>query len=316
MNNPLGSGRRQSAKLRHPPDFLIIGAARSGTSALATYLDQHPQLCFTRPKETHFFAFAHTDVRFAGPGDDFLINQCSVTQPQAFDSLAGKCKDARICGEGSVSTLYYHDVSIPNIQSYAPGAKLIALLRHPVERAFSSFQYMRSRGLEPLTDFQQALDLEDHRIGRGWHHIWHYMRMGFYYQSIKHFMESFPADQVRVYFYDDFSSDASAVARDILDYLQLDREFCPRTDLRVNRSGEVRNRLMATIIKGVLANAGLRAAFRGCIPFSVRERMRNVVLKSPAIPVEARQRLLGIYKDDIDNLRKLVGKVPESWLRP
>ncbi|MCA9246295.1 MAG: sulfotransferase, partial [Planctomycetales bacterium] len=100
------------------PDFLIIGAARSGTTALAKILQQHPDIFLSEPKEPHFFAFADQPPCFTGPGDDVMMNRVAVTDPKAFEALFSGAPTSALRGEGSVSTLYYHDSSIPNIQRY------------------------------------------------------------------------------------------------------------------------------------------------------------------------------------------------------
>lgn len=300
--------------LQHPPEFLIIGAARSGTSALASSLDQHPQIRFTRPKETHFFAFAGCPVDFKGPGDDVMVNNCTTTNPKDFESLVGKPQPNVLRGEGSVSTLYYHEHSVPSIKTYAPDARLIVILRHPIDRAYSSFQYMRSKGFEPLDDFCEALAQEQQRIEANWHHIWHYARMGMYSESVAAFMSNFARKQIKLIFYDEFEEDAVGLLRDIFRFLNVDTECAVDTDLRVNRSGSVRNQFMAGMIKKVIRNDYLRRTAKALIPFRVRETLRNVAFEKSDVSATARQQLWSVFEEDIYKLQQIVGSVPAAWL--
>ena len=278
-------------------------------------MDQHPKVSFSQPKETHFFSFAGTNVNFKGPGDEALINRQSTSNPGDFDRLMGLRSDGNCTGEGSVSTLYYHQQSIGNIKEFAPDAKLIALLRHPVDRAFSSFQYMRSKGLEPLTNFAEAIDQEQQRIDQDWHHLWHYCQMGFYSQSVAAFRNAFGHHQFKIFYYDDFSKDSSSVVQEALGFLGMQDGFMPDTSLKINRSGVARGGLVATVAGQIVKNDLLRSAFKTVIPFKAREKIRNSLLKKSDGPdQEISQRLMELYREDIDALRELDSQVPDSWL--
>src|SRR5918996_796747 len=136
------------------PNFLVVGAARSGTTGLVEGLRSHPRVFVTDPKEPHYFALHDQTANFAGPGD------------------------------GSVSTLYYHERALPEVVAMNPDMRLVALLREPIARAYSSHQYMRARGFEPYEDFLQAVDEEPRRKADDYHHLWHYTSMSFYADAV------------------------------------------------------------------------------------------------------------------------------------
>ena len=300
--------------LQTPPTFLIVGAARSGTSALASYIEQHPKVSFTRPKETHFFAFANQSLNFNGPGDEQLMNRVAVTDPHAFDKLMGELPKENQRGEGSVSSLYYARTAIENIRRYCPNVRLIAMLRDPVERAFSSYQYMRSKGLEPEPEFGAALDAEAQRIKDGWHHIWHYASMGRYHRSLSAFRQEFGAEQLKIVFYEDFEKDASAAVRDIWDFLGEGQAEQLDTRQRINKSGVARNRVIEAGVQMVINADPLRKLLKSAIPLSGREAIRNVLFRSTNISSEDRSRLATYFADENSRLRQELGRLPDSWV--
>jgi hypothetical protein len=138
------------------PSFCIIGAAKSGTTALFQYLAQHPQVFVSEPKEPHFLAFANQRPSFRGPYDKEIINERAVTDIAGYQRLFQNSQAFAAVGEASVSTLYYHQSSIPNIQRYIPECKLMCILRNPVARAFSAYMYYVSLTRETVMDFGQA----------------------------------------------------------------------------------------------------------------------------------------------------------------
>ena len=145
------------------PNFLLIGAGKSGTTAIYRYLQAHPQIYMSALKEPQFFAIA------GQPISDFPdlrgYEQEVVTDLQSYEQLF-----ARFAGEvaiGEASTWYlYNPQALDRIQQSLPNVKLIAILRHPVERAYSHFLFNRGIGREPLSSFETALAVEPERIAQ------------------------------------------------------------------------------------------------------------------------------------------------------
>jgi hypothetical protein len=295
------------------PNFLIIGAARSGTTALTHFFKQHPQIFMCEPKEPHFMAFANREVNFRGPGDESLMNRITVTTLEGYQKLFATAQNKVAIGEGSVSTLYYHDQSIPNIKRYAPDAKLIVILRDPVERAFSSFMYMTSRGLEPLKEFEAALDNEERRISENWHHIWHYVRMGHYAPQIAAFQKAFDNSQIRYYLLEDLQADPRTLLKDVFQFLGVDDTFQPETDREINRSGNPKNRQVQMALGLLGRTVTLKRAIKAVIPARIREKIKAANLEHPEISKDARVRLSRLYQDDIKAVEDLLGRNLSVW---
>ncbi len=296
------------------PDFLIIGAARCGTTALTHFLTQHPEVHFSSPKETHFFAFANQSIDFRGPGDDVMMNQRAILHPNDFQKLFVNRGNKKASGEGSVSTLYYPQSSIPNIQSYAPNAKMIVVLRNPIERAFSSYMYMIGRGYEPETSFERALDLEPERIEQNWHHIWHYTRMGFYHDQLKAFLDAFGSDRIRVYLFDRMQADKLETLRDLFEFIGVDSSFRPNTESEINRSGKPKSLLIQRVFQSIQKVSWLREGIKSVVPLSIRDRIRKVNLRDERMNDSCRRRLTHLYGDEIQRIAKLLNTDLSHWM--
>jgi Sulfotransferase family len=296
------------------PTFLVIGAARSGTTALTHFLRQHPEVFICNPKEPHFMAFAGRRVAFHGPGDDVTMNNEAITDYGAYQKLFRNHRGARAIGEGSVSTLYYYEPAIPNIRRYAPDTKLVVILRNPLDRAYSSFLYMTARGFEPLAEFEQALDEEHKRIEQGWHHIWHYTRMGLYSAQLQAFLEAFGPQRLKVLLYEDFNQHTTRVLAELYAYLGVRPDFRPDTSQILNRSGKPRNRLAHNLITSLGRTTTLKQCIKAVVPTALREEVRNWNLARPAMSNDARLRLREVFRADVQQLATLLGRRLDHWL--
>src|SRR5437867_4308222 len=118
------------------PTFLVIGAARSGTTALYLYLRQHPNVFMSRDKETNFFAFEGEALDFRGPGAEFVNN--SVVTLNAYLRLFADAPENAAIGEASPLYLYSLHAA-ERIHARLPDVRLIAILRNPIEQAYSHY---------------------------------------------------------------------------------------------------------------------------------------------------------------------------------
>ena len=175
------------------PNFILFGAGRSGTTSLYHYLKQHPQIYLSPTKEPRFFAFEGRALSFQGPGDEERINKSSTTDLKSYQAHFDGVRNEKAIGEGSVSYLYYARAA-ERIRYHIPTAKLIALLRHPADRAYSNFLSLQE--LEPAKNFAQALQEESSRVRSNWGHVWHYARRGYYYAQLKPYFDTFDRGQI------------------------------------------------------------------------------------------------------------------------
>ncbi len=296
------------------PDFLIIGAAKSGTTALFHYLGQHPQIYTCPVREPNFFALEHATINFTGPGDAETIGQNSVTERLAYNNLFDQAKPGQVAGE--VSPLYlYQPETAQRIKDYVPDAKLIAVLRQPVDRAYASFLHLRRDRRESETSFRDALKAEQERIAAGWEHLWHYQGMGNYASQLRRYYASFSRNQIKVILYDDFLHYPKQVLESCFKFLEVDTEFQPDTSRRPNQSGIPRSYLLQKVLAG--ANP-MKRLVSSVLPERIKGGMVSVVqrwnLSKPELDPTLRKELLKSFETEILELQDLIGRDLTHWL--
>lgn len=233
------------------PDFFIIGAAKSGTTSLFRYLSQHPQVFGSKLKEPTFFVSdAEKSVIKA-----HLFQPCATLEEYRRHFEAASSELA--VGEASPLYLYGCD-SAELIHDFNPASKIIAILRNPVDRAFSHFNFLRQRGLEPIGRFDEALSLEAERIRCKSSPAFHYMERGKYGAQLARYYDCFHRDRIRVYRFEKFASAPLVVLEDLFEFLGVDSNFVPDIKIKHNRlvysplAGSDRSRLMEHFRNDVL----------------------------------------------------------------
>lgn len=235
MTTATAFARNSTAARTGLPTFLIIGAAKAGTTAVHGYLRQHPDIYLTPLKETNFFAYEGRPPRCTGPQDDRYVNAFSLTTREQYAAQFAGARDERAHGEAS--PLYLYDPGVPErIRRRVPDVRLIALLRQPADRAYSAYLHTRRDGREPLEDFSAALAAEPQRIAAGWEHLWHYRAMGCYAEQLARYRRVFDPDRLAVFLYDDLLADPSRVLAACMALLGVDATFRPDLSERPNRA--------------------------------------------------------------------------------
>lgn len=297
------------------PNFLIIGAAKSGTSALYDFLSQHPQIYMSAAKEPMFFAFEGESPNFLGPGDDRSANYYSITDIKDYCALFQSVSDEVAIGEGS--TLYlYHPKAPERIRTHIPDVKLIVILRDPVERAYSNFLHLVRDNREPLTDFYQAFQQEEIRMNNGWEWFWHYKRLGLYYVQLRRYFENFSQDQMRIYLYEDFANNSADLLKDCFQFLNVDKKFIPDMSMKVNASGVPKSKYLNSFLR---RQNPIKKIIKPLLPEKVGRRLKTYVhnknLVKPDFLPELREELIQTYfREDILKLQDLIQRDLSKWL--
>ncbi|QIN84368.1 sulfotransferase [Rubrobacter tropicus] len=302
------------------PNFIVIGAAKSGTTALWNYFRQHPQIYMSPKKHTRFFSFQTANPVFRGPGpiNDQYISY-AIADAATYHALFVGAEEETAIGEASHSYLYVPEAA-GRIKSYAPDVRLIAILRNPVERAFSHYSQMVRDGREPSENFFEALKEEAARIEEGWWPDFHYTRMGLYYDQLRRYFDLFERDQIKVYLYDDFRADPVQVLRDAFEFLDVDSTFVPDTSIRYNASGVAKNKTLHLTLQGlrrarpIIKRLVPEKHYRGLL--RVGGGLHNKNLTEPRLSAEARGRMTAEYfREDIIKLEDLIERDLSTWLR-
>ncbi|MCP4420171.1 MAG: sulfotransferase [Chloroflexi bacterium] len=298
------------------PNFLIIGAAKSGTTSLYHYLGQHPQV-YTNVKEPSYFALAGQQVQYAGPGAQDGFVRRITTNRADYEALFASVTNEKAYGEASVLYLYSPEAPIC-IKETIPDVKLIAILRNPVERAFSGYLHMLRDGREPLTSFADALAAEDGRVAANWEHQWHYTRLGFYHMQLKRYYDLFPAAQIAVYTYDELKTSPAKLMQQVFRFLDVDDTYMPDFSIRHNVSGTPKSKALNNFfirpnrLKDMVRPL-LPRAFRRYV--GMRAKQYNLTTDKPEMNPETYAYLTQLYRDEILALKALINKDLPYWLK-
>ena len=307
------------------PDFLVIGAPRSGTTMLHYSLAQHPEIFVSPNKETNYFLF---DSGGAPPSASderhFKILEYHSTKTlDEYAALFARATDKhRAVGEASPGYLLFPEVAL-RVKARLPEAKLVAILRQPVEQAFS-FYLLRSRGRVPDDRLSDAF-VADLKAGASWPGgqrgglpIAEY---GLYHRHLSSFFEHFARSQIKVTLLDDLKQDGAAFFADLFRFLDVDDSFRPDLSHRYNETGTPRSAAVHRLLSG---SHHLKRWLRDMLPPSafnrlgrLQHRVRNANLRpGPRLAPELRRQLTEeLYAEDIVSLEKLLGRDLSRWRR-
>ena len=296
------------------PNFLIIGAPKSGTTSLAYYLQQHPDVFMCPFKECCFFLAEHSRLQFDGPGDREL-NERIVTDISAYEQLFNTVSTETAVGEATVWYMYAPQAAT-NIKRHIPDVRIIAVLRNPVERALSSYSMTVREGRETCS-LEDALAQEEQRIAANWEFIWHYRAAGLYCEQLQRYFDIFDRSQLRVYLYEDFRTAPQDVMRDIFRFIEVDSRFQPDTAIRLNVSGRPRVRFLQNLLSG---RSAVRSVSRRLLPKRVRSRIRASLYGAnlappPSLPPATATALHEAYAEDVAKLSVLIDRDLSAWTR-
>ncbi len=292
------------------PNFLVIGAAKAGTSSVWDVLKEHPQVFMPEIKETNFFALEGTKPEFKGPGDD-LLNGGAITYLESYEKLFEGVTHQRAVGEAS--TLYmYHPDAPRRIKAYIPHARIVAILRNPIERAFSSYLHLIRDGREMVEDFATALSLETERIAADWEHIWHYKAMGFYYSQLSRYYELFEPSHIKVYLFEDLLADQGAVLSDLMRFLGV--EDAKIKLKRLNASSHTRVPRIKCIENIIRGENRVKTMARRFLPADFVSGARALLTSKLELTAAVRRELVEDFREDVVKLEGLIDRDLGSWL--
>lgn len=295
------------------PNFFIVGAAKSGTTSMYYYLKQHPQVFMPEHrKESRFFSGLSPE-QFPGPGRRYV--EFAVISWEAYRQLFEASQAYLARGEACTTYLYCYDKTIPHIiDRLGPPVKIIIMLRHPVDRAYSNYlQHVRD-GTEPLT-FEEALEAERTRSGEGWWLGFRYRGQGCYYEPVRAYRKAFGSDRVHVVLFDEFGVDTARGVERVFQFLGVDDTFVPDLSMRYNPSGVPRYQALHRF---VTEEHPVKSLFRWAVPRRLKvfllNRYRQTSLDKPPLHPETRARLLAFYKEDTLQLQDLIQRDLSHWL--
>ena len=301
------------------PNFLIVGAARCGTTSLYHYLRQHPQVYMSPVKEPKFFAYEGGQPDFAGP-TRFRRGRSRqrgvYTTIETYEKLFMDVSNKVAVGEASPVYLYHPDAA-ERIHRHIPSARLIAILRHPVERGYSHYCLHVLACKEPASSFEEALQEEERRIRHNWYPGFHYKQWGFYCGQLKRYLNLFDRSQVRVYLYKDLVRNPVELLREVFRFLGVDDTFVPDISTRYSTSALPRSRKLHALLTRHRPIRGDRWRLPSRAVGFLFDRLVSLNLRPrPPLPPDLRRGLIEDYREDVLELQSLLGRDLSHWLEP
>lgn len=289
------------------PNCLLAGFEKCGTTSIYNYLNQHPHIYMSPVKEPNFLE-RDWDT-FTGEKKD------RIDTLEKYQNLFSAANDSHIAiGEASPNLLFYYQSSIPRIQHYVPDAKIVAILRDPVERAYSDY-LMHIRD-EIKGNDRSLVDQVKYSPQTS-----HTLKKGLYYAPIQHFMAAFGPEQFQVCWYEDFAQDPIPFMQKLYQYFGVDPSFVPDVSHKAQMSQIPRSRSINKLLRtsNPLRNT-IAAGLRLILPLNLRQRIRTLLLNlnsqgkaTQSLSDEERSALSRYYYEDILQLQNLLQQDLSHW---
>lgn len=292
------------------PDLFLVGAPKCGTTALYSYLQRHRDVFMCKPKEPQFFAA------------DVCGHQRNITGLSEYLNCFEGANGQRRIGEGSTCYLGSPQAAC-DVRSFSPNARIIIMLRNPVDVMYAQHSERRFAGTEHIRDFHIAVDSEEERK-------WHagpykgeplirprYRELAQYAGSVKRYFDLFGRENVHVIVYDDFCCNPSQVFAETLRFL----EVRPAGEMRYEALNENR-RARSNAVQRLINHPPkpVRGLVRSVFPRSWRsaigktmERWNAVYAPRPPMNPQLRERLQAECKPDIEALSQLLHRDLLHW---
>jgi hypothetical protein len=272
--------------MEHLPNLFIIGVAKAGTSALFEMLTQHPEIHGSKIKEPHFFTENIDQALIAN------THKANIKSRKEYLNLFISNKTSRYLCEASPS-YFWEEASAQRIYDFNPDAKIIVMLRHPIERAHSHYEMDLYSGREKSSDFLQAIKTDQKRDDRRWGMARLYVELGFYANAIEIYKSIFN-DQFLVLNHAEFLTYPDLVLQKIWRFLQL--EPYDLTSVRANQ----------TVSYSLLGRKMKSLRIEKFVPRFIRKIVKDhLQTGDKKIPQDAYLYLKEIYLQDIKALHSL-----------
>jgi hypothetical protein len=282
-------------------DFFIVGAPKSATTSLFHYLGQHEEICMSTVKEPDFFS--HKELH----KQKLYYKSKPISDINTYHNLFLTKKKSQLLGEASVSYLFYPKVS-ERIFSYNPNAKIIIILRNPVERTVSHYQMDRRLGFikDNLADVLNDSTIENHSL-----YYQQYILLSYYYQQVKNYIDVFGKEKICILNYDDLKKNNKDFTSKVLSFLDLKVSKNINFDSKYNHSKSSRFRLFNFLY----SKKFIRKVIKSIVPKKIIASVNEILFdqKLPNLSVDVESQLYDLFKEDIVLLEKMLDINLSSW---
>ncbi|CAN5399610.1 sulfotransferase [soil metagenome] len=314
------------------PNFLIVGAAKCGTTSLYHYLLQHPDVYMSPIKEPNHFSTDILPEKFSpmylqhekekrlnireyvnGP---MLASRkvwgAYVHDSEDYQKLFKFAAGKKAIGEISNSYLF-SNVAADRIRKEFPDMKIVMILRQPAERAYSHYMANLRDGRTVLS-FRDELEDDAAKSEKGWGISHVYYELGLYSKQVQRYLNNFPADQVNIFLFDDLKKDTAGVAKNLFNYLNIPDNINLNYTERRNEALMPKNKHLVRW----LTKTGIKKRLLHIFPEKRQEAIKGLFFSKKAVPklsMEDRKWLTEKYRTDILELEKIINRDLSAWLK-
>ena len=288
------------------PNFFIVGAAKAGTTSLYAYLKNTPDVKMSSEKEPGYFRSNSLPA----------IHSRRIQKPSQYLKLFKDATNEKAVGEATPGYLVDPE-SAKLIHNALPKAKIIILLRDPVERAFSHYLTRQTKGIlkQPFHEMiTSVINEREKGISSEFNFA---LDSGLYTNNVKRFQDIFGTEKVKILIFEEFIKEQKKTVKEVLEFLGVDSDPPETIEKMYNVYGAPRGKLSQYI----LASDSLVKFSRHIIPQSLRWELRKKLLlkkeKKPELSNEDRTLLEDFYRKDVHALQKLLQRnLPWPWINP
>lgn len=298
------------------PNLFIVGSAKCGTTTLYAYLKKSEDVFFPVQKEPNFFLIKNGLKKFNGPNDQlfFKYNPKTLVEYQKLYQDAGNRKVVV-----DASTLYLNSSEAAReIFNYNRNAKIIIILRNPVNRAYSHYLHHQREGTETKGTFEEAIQEELNGKRDDWAPLRRHFYMGDYLQQLSVYYEVFPTANIKVYKFEDFIKAPNTYLSDVSKFLNIEDIFEDFDIKKHNASGLPKYRKLHSFYMGTLKTIRKLFPFLTHSKLSIIRRYvdniyRNRFLEKPSLDKRLLYKLKELYKKNYLEIERLTGLNLDDW---
>lgn len=288
------------------PDFLIVGAAKSGTSSLHYYLKEHPQIFLHPYKELNFWhLYGHEEERAILKRYNFL-----PTTPKAYLELFRDADARQVTGDISPSYLIYYDDTINNLKALYNNwqdLKIIIILREPIEKIWSHYCFVKQKSLDPdrLSLWDSLIVESERKANQEYLPDLFYVHNTLYYNQVKAYLDNFK--HVKILLFEDLKNNTQELLGELTEFLGIDDFEFENVDKKYNAS--IAPRKERKWVNGIRGNP-----FSRILPITLKDAVLDMLKKEEKLSTKERKYLQKVFKPEIKTLESLIEKDLSNWL--
>lgn len=314
-------------RMKKLPNFFIVGAAKAGTTSIYNYLDQHSDVYMSPIKEPHYFSkdIQHKDFNKSYLKntffslDDYLSKHelekkhiAFIDNESQYLQLYRDVKHEKKIGEISNGYLY-SKVAAEEIYKFNPKAKIVIVLRDPIDRAFSHWM-MDLQGEDVCRkSFIDAITKDQTKEDKGWGKSHLYVELGLYHDQVKRFQDIFPEEQILIMLYDDLKNNQVNFFNEMFCFLNIE-------SISINQNKHYNVSLIPKypLVNSIIRSLRLNQYIGIILPKTIKQKIKKLLLNNndlPILTIYEKAQVMSYFTEEINKLEKLINRNLSMWLK-